>query len=64
MTPVLWTHKFLSRTSVFDDLGVLECDVYDAGWLIVVEISDLGELDSLLDSDDYEDLLDQAQARR
>lgn len=49
---------------IFDDVGVLECDVYDAGWLITVEIDDLGELDSLLDSDDYEELVDQAQGRR
>lgn len=49
---------------IFDDVGVLECDVYDAGWLITVEIDDLGELDSLLDADDYEELVDQAQGRR
>ena len=49
---------------IFDDVGVLECDVYDAGWLITVEIDDLGELDSLLDADDYEELVDQVQGRR
>ncbi|MCK9230111.1 MAG: glycine cleavage system protein H [Syntrophales bacterium] len=49
---------------IFDDVGVLECDVYDAGWLISVEIDDLGELDSLLDADDYEELVDQALGRR
>lgn len=49
---------------IFDDVGVLECDVYDAGWLITVEMDDLGELDTLLDADDYEELVDQALGRR
>ncbi|MDD5475734.1 MAG: glycine cleavage system protein H [Syntrophales bacterium] len=49
---------------IFDDVGVLECDVYDAGWMIAVEIQDLGELDNLLDCDDYEELVDQAEGRR
>ena len=49
---------------LFDDVGALECDVYDTGWMIAVEINGLGELDDLLDSDDYEEYVEQVQGRR
>ncbi|OPL12388.1 MAG: glycine cleavage system protein H [delta proteobacterium MLS_D] len=49
---------------LFDDVGVLECDVYDAGWMIAVAIDRVDELDDLLDPDDYEEYVDQVQGRR
>ena len=30
---------------------------YDSGWLVKIRLSDLGEVDQLLDADDYEALL-------
>lgn len=49
---------------LFDDVGALECDAYDTGWMIAVEINDLGELDDLLDADAYEEYIEQVEGRR
>ncbi len=38
-----------------DDIGVINSDPYGAGWLIVVELSDLDELNNLLDAEEYRD---------
>ncbi len=38
-----------------EDTGIINSDPYDTGWMIVVEISDLGELDNLLDAMEYRD---------
>jgi glycine cleavage system H protein len=38
-----------------DDVGIINSDPYDTGWMIVVEIQDMGELDNMLDSMDYRD---------
>jgi glycine cleavage system H protein len=40
---------------VVDDIGIINSDPYDTGWMIVVEIKDLGELDNLLDATEYRD---------
>ena len=40
---------------VVDDMGIINSDPYDTGWMIVVEIKDLGELDNLLDATEYRD---------
>lgn len=37
-----------------DDPGLINSSPYDEGWIVKIEISDLSELDSLLDSDAYE----------
>jgi len=44
---------------VSDDLGILNSDPYDTGWLIVVDIKDLSELDNLLDSYEYSDYIEE-----
>ena len=44
---------------LFDDVGALESDVYDIGWMISVEVQDLSQLDNLLDSEEYEDFIEQ-----
>ncbi len=36
-----------------DDMGVINSDPYGTGWLIVVELSDLDELNNLLDAEEY-----------
>ena len=43
---------------ISDDLGVLNSDPYDTGWLILVDVKDLGELDNLLDSYEYADYVE------
>jgi len=41
-----------------DDVGILNSDSYDTGWMIAVELRDLGELDNLLDAEAYADYIE------
>ncbi len=41
-----------------DDVGILNSDSYDTGWMIAVELRDLGELDNLLDAETYVDYIE------
>ncbi|MDD5723299.1 MAG: glycine cleavage system protein GcvH [Syntrophales bacterium] len=41
-----------------DDVGILNSDAYDTGWMIVVEMSDVGELDNLMDAETYTDYVE------
>jgi len=41
-----------------DDVGILNSDSYDTGWMIAVELRDLGELDNLLDAGAYVDYIE------
>ncbi|HEX9157595.1 MAG TPA: glycine cleavage system protein GcvH, partial [Syntrophales bacterium] len=40
---------------IVDDIGVINSDPYGAGWLIMVELRDLDELNNLLDAEEYRD---------
>jgi glycine cleavage system H protein len=40
-----------------DDIGIINSDPHDTGWMIVVEMNDPGELDDLLDSTEYHDFV-------
>lgn len=42
---------------ITDDIGIINSDPHDTGWMIVVEMSDLEELDDLLDSREYHDFV-------
>ncbi|MBN1662619.1 MAG: glycine cleavage system protein GcvH [Deltaproteobacteria bacterium] len=42
---------------IIDDIGIINSDPHDTGWLIVVEIRDMAELDELLDARGYHDFL-------
>ncbi|MBW2631012.1 MAG: glycine cleavage system protein GcvH [Deltaproteobacteria bacterium] len=42
-----------------DDVGILNSDSYDTGWMITVEVRDLGELDNLLDAEAYADYVEE-----
>ncbi|MBN1380703.1 MAG: glycine cleavage system protein GcvH [Deltaproteobacteria bacterium] len=42
---------------IADDIGIINSDPHDTGWLIVVELSDMEELDELLDAEGYHDFL-------
>jgi glycine cleavage system H protein len=44
---------------MIDDIGIINSDPYDTGWLIVVEIEDQEELDDLLDARAYQDFVAQ-----
>jgi glycine cleavage system H protein len=41
-----------------DDAGVINIDPYGDGWLLQVKLSDVSELDALLDAGTYQDSLD------
>ncbi len=38
-----------------DDIGVINTDPYGAGWLVMIEMRDLDELNNLLDVEEYRD---------
>ncbi|MBN2516647.1 MAG: glycine cleavage system protein GcvH [Deltaproteobacteria bacterium] len=42
-----------------DDLGIINSDPYNTGWMIVVEMNNLSELDTLLDSMEYSDFIEE-----
>lgn len=42
---------------ITDDIGVINSDPHDTGWMIVVEMEDLEELDDLLDVSDYQEFV-------
>jgi glycine cleavage system H protein len=42
---------------IFDDIGIINSDPHDTGWMIVLGMKDLEELDDLLDSRDYHDFV-------
>ena len=42
-----------------DDVGILNSDSYDTGWMIAVGVRDLGELDNLLDAEAYADYVEE-----
>lgn len=42
---------------IADDIGIINSDPYDTGWLIKIEITDIEELDELLDAKGYYDFV-------
>jgi glycine cleavage system H protein len=48
-----------ANEDISDDIGIVNSDPHDTGWLIVVELSDIDELDDLLDAREYHDFIDQ-----
>ncbi len=44
-----------------DDVGIINSDPYDTGWLIAVYIRDISMLDNLLDSYEYGDYVDEEE---
>lgn len=45
-----------------DDVGIINSDPYDTGWLITVDIQDLSLLDDLLDASEYSDYVEEEEA--
>lgn len=48
-----------ANEDIGDDIGIINSDPHDTGWLIVVEMSDIDELDDLLDAREYHDFIAQ-----
>ncbi len=44
-----------------DDIGIINSDPHDIGWLVVIEMDDLGQLDDLLDATGYHDFIMQEE---
>jgi glycine cleavage system H protein len=42
---------------ILDDIGIINSDPHDTGWMITLEMSDSEELDDLLDSREYHDFV-------
>ncbi len=42
---------------ITDDIGIINSDPHDTGWMIIVEMNDLEELDDLLDTRGYQDFV-------
>jgi glycine cleavage system H protein len=42
---------------ITDDIGIVNSDPHDTGWMIIVEMDDLEELDDLLDTRGYQDFV-------
>jgi len=42
---------------ILDDIGIINSDPHDTGWMIVLGMKDLEELDDLLDSREYHDFV-------
>ena len=42
---------------ITDDIGIINSDPPDTGWLIIVEMEDLEELDDLLDGNGYQEFV-------
>ena len=42
---------------ILDDIGIINSDPHDTGWMITLEMSDSEELDDLLDPREYHDFV-------
>jgi glycine cleavage system H protein len=42
---------------ILDDIGIINSDPHDTGWMITLEMTDSEELDDLLDSREYHDFV-------
>lgn len=42
---------------ILDDIGIVNSDPHDTGWMIILEMSDSEELDDLLDPREYHDFV-------
>ncbi|MEK6534088.1 MAG: glycine cleavage system protein GcvH [Thermodesulfobacteriota bacterium] len=42
---------------ITDDIGIVNSDPHDTGWMIIVEMEDLEELDDLLDVSGYQEFV-------
>jgi glycine cleavage system H protein len=45
-----------------DDIGIINSDPHDTGWLVVIEMDDMQQLDDLLDAAGYHDFIMQQES--
>jgi glycine cleavage system H protein len=45
-----------------DDIGIINSDPHDTGWLVVIEMDDMEQLDDLLDASGYHDFVMQQES--
>ena len=45
-----------------DDIGIVNSDPHDTGWLVVIEMDDMVQMDDLLDATGYHDFILQQEA--
>jgi len=45
-----------------DDIGIINSDPHDTGWLVIIEMDDMEQLDDLLDAAGYHDFIMQQEA--
>jgi glycine cleavage system H protein len=46
-----------NNEDITDDIGIINSDPHDTGWLVVIEMNDLEQLDDLLDASGYHDFI-------
>ena len=46
---------------IADDIGIINSDPHDTGWLVVIEMDDMEQLDDLLDASGYHDFVMQQE---
>jgi glycine cleavage system H protein len=56
MSPVSGT-VVSNNEEITDDIGIINSDPHDTGWLVVIEMNDLEQLDDLLDASGYHDFI-------
>jgi glycine cleavage system H protein len=44
-----------------DEVGILNSDPYDTGWMIAVAMKNLEEADNLLDAEEYAEYIDETE---
>ena len=47
---------------ITDDIGIINSDPHDTGWLVVIEMDDMEQLDDLLDASGYHDFIMQQES--
>lgn len=52
------------NTELKDDPGAVNSDPYGAGWICKIEMSDLDELEDLMDAEEYEAYLEEVEHDR
>lgn len=45
-----------------DDIGIVNSDPHDTGWLVVIEMDDMEQLDDMLDAAGYHDFIMQQES--
>jgi glycine cleavage system H protein len=46
---------------ITDDIGIINSDPHDTGWLVVIEMNEIEQLDDLLDASGYQDFIMQEE---